>query len=136
MDVVIKSLVACFKERTPLSEDLLFLGWKWSARSVEGGTSKSLLWTSLKETLSKVLAIPLNKTDWVWFKMNLLGTSVETPPLFLSFPFSHSRPHNYSYGLKNLTNPTRLYVFAGIPYRKWKFDKRMEEEVFDAMVVE
>ncbi len=61
MEEVTLSLVTCLKERSPLSEDLLFIAWKWASKTVKGGASKSILWKTMRKTLEEVLVIPLNK---------------------------------------------------------------------------
>ncbi len=104
MEMMTGAAITCLKERTPLSEDMLFIAWKWSAKVEEGGSSKSRIWKTLKETLEKTLVIPLNRRHWMWFKMNLLHSGVK--PLSLSFSKSIYIPFClHSSGLKNLTKP-------------------------------
>ncbi len=113
MGLLTESILTCLKQRTPLSEDLLFIVWKWSAKVEKGGTSESNLWKTLKETLEKTLVIPLVKRHWEWFKMNVLYSAVETPslPLPLS-PFAPRTNPKQSSGMKNTTRKTKSIAFA------------------------
>ncbi len=71
------SLVDALETRRPISEDLLFLCWKWNTRITEGRPLDSLLGKSLCKTLEDILfTAPLNEFDWTWFNANLLPSAV------------------------------------------------------------
>ncbi len=71
-----KSIITCLKQKTPLSEDMLYLTWKWVCKTKKGGSSNSELWETIKETLLNVLDLPINKRDWVWFQMFVMTNVV------------------------------------------------------------
>ncbi len=83
------SLENAFENRKPISEDLLFLCWKWNTRISGGSPLDSRLGKSLFKMLEDILVIPLNLFDWTWFKANLMPSAVRFPAgaLFSFFAF-------------------------------------------------
>ncbi len=77
MEQMTLSLVNAFEKRLPISEDLLFLLWKWSTQITGGRPLESLLGKVLFKTLENILVIPLNAFDWLWFKASLLHSAVK-----------------------------------------------------------
>ncbi len=71
------SLVKSFEKRLPISEDLLFLCWKWSTEITGGHPLDSFLGKELSKILNDILVIPLNAFNWTWFKANLLPSAVK-----------------------------------------------------------
>ncbi len=71
-----KSIITCLEQRTPLSEDMLYVSWKWLSKVKKEGSSKSKLWEAIKETLLNVLTLPINKRDWEWFKLFVMENVV------------------------------------------------------------
>ncbi len=84
MKILEKSIISCLKQKTPLSEDMLYLTWKWVCKTTKGGSSNSELWEAIEETLLEVLKLPINKRDWQWFKMFVMENVVT----FLSIHFN------------------------------------------------
>ncbi len=71
------SIIECLKQKTPLSEDMLYVTWKWVSKVTgEARSGNSELWTTIKETLLSVLTIPINKRDWEWFKVYVMENVV------------------------------------------------------------
>ncbi len=78
MESLTASIIQCFKERCPLSEDLLHIAWKWNDEILigKGGAMESSLWKCIYETLTNVLSLPLNKRDYIWFKLYVFRVGV------------------------------------------------------------
>ncbi len=80
MEQLTVSLVNAFENRRPISEDLLFLSWKWNNQISDGLPLESILGKSLCKTLEGILVTPVNAFDWIWFKANLLNSAVSYSP--------------------------------------------------------
>ncbi len=77
MEQMTISLVNALEKRLPISEDLLFLLWKWSSQISGGHPLDSFLGKGLCKILNDILLIPLNAFKWTWFKANLLQSAVK-----------------------------------------------------------
>ncbi len=81
-------LEASFQKRLPLSEDILFLCFRWNAIMHGGNVMKSSLWKCLAKELPRILKIPMKEIEWAWFKSNLFHSAVQFFfPLLVSLTF-------------------------------------------------
>ncbi len=76
MEYIRDSIIRSFEKRHPLSEDMLFICWKWLQKLHDGQPTKSHLWGKISKSLRSALKIPLNAKDWVWFKFNVFHSAV------------------------------------------------------------
>ncbi len=86
MEILCESMTQCFSHKIPLSEDILFICWRWVHFISDGQSLKSEFWKSIKKTVEEVLAIPANPIHAAWFKMNVRQSAVKSkPPLHFRF---------------------------------------------------
>ncbi len=76
MEIIVKSLEESFDKRLPISEDILFIGWRWIHLTNDGRPLKTSLWRCMAKNLKEVLAIPMNMLYWKWFESNILRSAV------------------------------------------------------------
>ncbi len=66
------------ERKLPISEDLLFIVWRWTRETHDGKPLKSSLWKCLSVVLRDVLAIPINPSKWKWFSAQLFSSAVSS----------------------------------------------------------
>ncbi len=65
MEQISKSLEKAFEQRTPISDDIFFLVWRWNTKINGGKPLVSSLWKALEKTLREVLRIPVDEFSWI-----------------------------------------------------------------------
>ncbi len=87
MEYLTAFLVESFEKRLPISEDILFICWKWTQKTHGGKPLRSDLWSHLMNTLKECLAIPIRELNWKWFAANLFHSAVNYVSLSLGHFF-------------------------------------------------
>ncbi len=90
MVLLTKEVIRCINERLPLSEDMLFICWKFAVFSNKNPLDSDL-WKVLSTRLEEVLKLPLHPLNWAWFKSNIMKSAVAYPPLLSSVEYIFAR---------------------------------------------
>ncbi len=76
MEEMTRFMEVSFEKKLPISEDILFLTFRWSAIRCDGKIMESSIWKSLAKVLTEVLSIPMKEIEWEWFKSNFFHSAV------------------------------------------------------------
>eukprot|EP01084_Bolivina_argentea_P149227 260711_1 len=71
-----ESIKTLIKNRLPFSDDLLLLCFNFEMKHNLYDPLKCSIWNCLYHTINKVLKIPLNRRNWLWFKQYVFQSSI------------------------------------------------------------
>lgn len=82
MESILQTVIDLINLRAPLSDDLLLLCWKYEMTSNKQHSFNfdplnTRLWRTIEGVLTQILEVPVNKTDFIWFKSYLFDSAVK-----------------------------------------------------------